>query len=115
MSLTDLYQRHNSCLFVAFQSLIQQLLAQSVARVAFWSEQIKLAVGSSGQALIDVLPTLKLLIGPQPPLPLANAVEAQNRFDRTFVAFVAVFARLEHPLVIFIVSQTNIMNPCFCC
>ena len=98
----DLYQRHVSCLLQAFQSLVTQLLSQSSHRIAYWREQVLAAVGVTGQCIVDVLPQLEKLIGKQQKLNYVSASEAQNRFDRTFIAFVSVFAKPEHPLVVFI-------------
>ena len=98
----DLYKRHVSCLLNAFQSLLDTILTQSNDKLEFWSNAIQQAIGSTGQTLVDVLPQLEQLIGKQPALPQLSGTETQNRFDRTFISFVNVFARHEHPLVIFV-------------
>lgn len=121
----DLYKRHVSCIFQAFQSLILQILAQPVHRVQYWRDRINKQLGASARVLTDVIPGLSELIGQQttvgkgssnlvtsPHLPttsLLNAApaplapqDAQQRLERTFVAFVNIFAQVDHPLVIFI-------------
>ena len=64
--------------------------------------QLLTAVGNNGQVIIDVIPDLALVIGPQPPLPKLGPAEAQNRFSNIFQRFVRVFAHPDHPLVLFL-------------
>ena len=85
----------------ALQDLIEQILSESEAAIADWRSKILAAVGDSGQVLIDVVPTLERIIGPQKPAPLSDSA-AQNRFSRLIQQFIAVFTRPQKPLVIFI-------------
>src|SRR5216683_695328 len=86
----------------AFQGLIQQLLNGQANDIAFWRDAIKEAVGSQGRLLTDLIPNLVRLIGPQPTVAVLSPVDAQLRFQTVFQRFVGVFARAEHPLVIFV-------------
>lgn len=86
----------------AFQSLSRQILTESAERVAAWREELLAALGQNGQVIIDVIPEIRLIIGPQPPLPALEGREAQNRFNLVFQSFIRVFARREHPLVLFL-------------
>src|SRR6266446_6404131 len=86
----------------AFQGLIQQLLNGQPNDIAFWRDAIKEAVGSQGRLLTDLIPDLVRLIGPQPTVAALSPVDAQPRFQTVFQRFVGVFARAEHPLVIFV-------------
>ncbi len=76
-----------------------QILTQDVAT---WRAQILAAVGLNGQVLIDVIPALELVIGPQPGVAVLPPPEAHVLFQALFVALVAVFATPSHPLVLFI-------------
>ena len=67
-----------------------------------WQESIQRAVGKHGRLLTDLIPELHILIGPQPAVPVLSPFETQLRFQSVFHNFVGVFARAEHPLVIFI-------------
>ncbi len=58
-------------------------------------------MGANAQVIIDLIPEVELIVGKQPSVPSLSAVEAQNRILQTFLGFIKVFARLEHPLVIF--------------
>ncbi|KYF88955.1 protein kinase, partial [Sorangium cellulosum] len=100
----DQYNRDRpySALVHAFDGLIKQLLSESEERIAAWRGAILEALGSNGQVLCDVLPSLKHILGEQPPVPALGPVEAQNRFILYFQKFVCVFARHAHPLAVFL-------------
>lgn len=87
-------------LMQAFQDLIRQLLSQPEAEVQRWKADILEAVEGNGRVLLDVLPALERLIGPQPEVATLPPQEMQNRFHRTITHFVRLFARPEHPLVL---------------
>ncbi|MEO0771427.1 MAG: AAA family ATPase, partial [Cyanobacteria bacterium J06649_4] len=70
--------------------------------ISQWKEQILTAVGDCGQVLIDVIPELELIIGPQPKVTELSGNAAQNRFNLLFGKFVRTFSTPEHPLVIFL-------------
>ncbi|MEM5383352.1 AAA family ATPase [Paraburkholderia phymatum] len=91
-----------STLAQAFAELIRQILNGQDADVARWRDAIEEAVGQHGRLLTDLIPELASLIGPQPPVPVLSPLETQLRFQSVFQKFVGVFARAEHPLVIFV-------------
>ncbi|MBT9312692.1 AAA family ATPase [Leptothoe kymatousa] len=86
----------------AFRGLVGQLLGESDHTLATWKDKILHAVGINGQVLLDVIPELECIIGPQPPAPHLSGRAAQNRFNLVFERFVQLFATAEHPLVIFL-------------
>jgi PAS domain S-box-containing protein len=92
----------HSTLAQAFQGLIQQLLNGQADDIARWRDAIKEAVGNQGRLLTDLIPDLVRLIGPQPTVAVLSPVDAELRFQTVFQRFVSVFARAEHPLVIFV-------------
>jgi predicted ATPase/signal transduction histidine kinase len=85
-----------------FRELSPQILSESEERVARWKRRIQEALGSNGQLLVDVIPELALIIGPQPPVPELPPIESRNRFTMVFREFVRVFTQKERPLVIFL-------------
>ncbi|MEH1935296.1 MAG: AAA family ATPase [Nostoc sp.] len=89
-------------LIQAFQSLIQQLLTESVAQIQGWKEKLLTALGENGQVIIDVIPEVELIIGTVPPVTQLGATESQNRFNRVFGQFIGVFTNQDHPLVVFL-------------
>jgi len=86
----------------AFQGLLHQILKGSPAEVGNWRDAVVEAVGPNGRLLTDLLPDLVRLIGPQPPAPPLPAFDTQVRFQLAFQRFIGVFARPEHPMVMFI-------------
>jgi PAS domain S-box-containing protein len=86
----------------AFQVLIRQILSGKAAEIARWRDSILEAIGTNGRLLMDLIPELIRMIGPQPDLPDLAPFEAQLRFQAVLQRFVGVFAQPEHPLLIFI-------------
>jgi PAS domain S-box-containing protein len=86
----------------AFQGLVQQLLNGHADHIVRWRDAVKEAVGNQGRLLTDLIPELVRLIGPQPTVAVLSPNDAQLRFQTVFQRFVGVFARAEHPLVIFV-------------
>ncbi len=87
---------------LAFQNLIRQLLSQSEAALQTWKLELLAALNPNAQVIINVIPEVEQIIGKQPPVEQLGATEAQNRFNLFFQRFITVFAKKEHPLVIFI-------------
>ena len=86
----------------AFRGLIRQILDGHPCAAAHWRQQIDEAVGNHCGLLFELLPELVVLMGPQPPLPALNTAEATLRFQSAFRRFIGVFAREDHPLIIFL-------------
>jgi predicted ATPase len=86
----------------ALQDLVQQLLTEGEEEIAAWREAIGAAVHPNGQLIVDVVPALELILGPQPRVPELEALEAQNRFHLAFQNFVQLFCKKSHPLVLFL-------------
>lgn len=91
-----------SALVVAFKSLVLQALAEPEIKLNQLKQNILAAVEKNGQVIIDIIPEVELIIGPQPSVPSLNPMEGQNRFNFVFQRFVAAFAQEEHPLVVFL-------------
>ncbi len=86
----------------AFHDLLQQILTESDERIQSWKAVLEEALGSNGRLITDLIPHLELIIGPQPPVQELPPIEAQHHFHLVFQRFVGVFARKEHPLVLFL-------------
>ncbi len=100
----DQLQRNRpyAALIQAFRSLARYLLASSTDELATWRERLLAAVGANGRVIIDVIPEIEHVIGPQLPVPDLDPAAAQNRFHLVFQQFIQVFTRLDHPLVLFL-------------
>ncbi|WP_407889801.1 AAA family ATPase [Scytonema sp. NUACC26] len=86
----------------AFQDLIRQLLSEPDAVLQQWKSKILSALGEDAQAIVDVIPQLEVILGPQPLVTELSGTAAQNRFNFLFQRFIKVFTTKEHPLVIFL-------------
>jgi PAS domain S-box-containing protein len=86
----------------AFQSLVLQVLSKDDAELTCWREELQSALGQNGQLMVELIPELALVIGPQRPAPRIEPQDAQARFHHVFRSFLGVFARPEHPLTLFI-------------
>lgn len=91
-----------SAITTAFRGLIKQLLTERDDVLARWKARIQAAVGANGRLIIDLLPEVELILGPQPPVPEVSPSEAQARFGLVFQSFGRSLASAEHPLVIFL-------------
>ena len=100
----DQYKRDipYSTLVQAFQSLARPLLGKSETELASWRHALLEALGPNGLLMVNLVPELKLIIGEQPPVPELPPPQAQSRFQLVFRRFIAVFARREHPLALFL-------------
>ncbi len=86
----------------AFQGLVGGLLAAGDEPLARWREKLARALGPNGRVIVDLLPEVEAIVGPQPAVPELPATEARNRLNQVFRDFIGVFAREEHPLVLFL-------------
>ncbi|WP_224361616.1 trifunctional serine/threonine-protein kinase/ATP-binding protein/sensor histidine kinase [Hyalangium versicolor] len=86
----------------AIRGLVQQLLAGSEEDLGQWRSRINQAWEGHGRVLVELVPQLEVLVGPQPPVPEVTVAEAQLRFRQVVRQFLGVFARPEHPLVVFL-------------
>src|SRR6516164_6805832 len=86
----------------AFQLLIRSLLSKSEAELSSWRDALREALGPNGRLIAELVPELQLIIGEQPPVPELPPPDAQGRFQLVFRRFISVFARPEHPLLLFL-------------
>jgi PAS domain S-box-containing protein len=86
----------------AFQGLIRGILIKSEAELGRWRRLFLEALGPNGQLIVNLIPELGLIVGEQPPAPDLPPQDAQKRFQIVLGRFIAVFARPEHPLALFL-------------
>jgi PAS domain S-box-containing protein len=86
----------------AFQTLVRQILSKSEVELQVWRDSLRETLGSNGRLIVDLIPELELVIGKQPPVPELSPQDAQRRFQTVLRRFIGVFARPEHPLVLFL-------------
>jgi predicted ATPase/signal transduction histidine kinase len=86
----------------ALGEMVEHILLEPPESVERWRAEILEAVAANGRVVLDVVPSLELLLGPQPPLAPLPPAETKHRFEATLDAFVRALARPEHPLVLFL-------------
>lgn len=86
----------------AFRNLIAMILSQNDTELIRWRVALQEAVGISGQLIVNLIPEVGLVIGKQPSLSEVSPNDLQKRFQKVFRRFLGVFARPEHPLVLFL-------------
>ncbi|MBL8399425.1 MAG: AAA family ATPase [Candidatus Accumulibacter sp.] len=97
--------RRNIPFFAWIQALdgfIQSLLRAPERELAQWRQVLQAALSSDGRVMSELLPSLALIVGPQPPLPNLNGQEVMNRLAGVFRRFVGALAGPRHPLVLFL-------------
>ena len=91
-----------SAIVQAIHGLIKQLSLENKERREGLKEALLSALGSYGNIIINMIPELELIIGKQPGVQKLGPIESQNRFRMAFTRFINVFAKKEHPLVVFL-------------
>jgi predicted ATPase/signal transduction histidine kinase len=86
----------------AFRGLVRHLLGRSETELSAWSSELQKALGPNGQLMINLVPELALIIGEQPLVAPIEPHLAQSRFHLAFINMLGVFARADHPLLLFI-------------
>jgi predicted ATPase/signal transduction histidine kinase/GAF domain-containing protein len=86
----------------AFEDLSAQLLAETELDRERWRELILRATQPNTGVVVEAVPSLERLLGPQPVLPRLDSAGSQKRFNLTMQRFIQVFTRKSHPLVLFL-------------
>ena len=89
-----------SALTLALRELVLQLLGQPEVQLERWRTTIGESLGHNAQLVIEMIPELGALMGPQPEVPPLPAAEAANRFHDALRLLISAFARDDHPLAI---------------
>ncbi len=86
----------------AFAGLIKQLLGEPEETLVHWRQDLLSALSPNGSIILDVIPELEQIIGPQEQVSPLYPNENRLRFHNTFTKLIDVFAREAHPLVLFL-------------
>ncbi|TKD00071.1 AAA family ATPase [Polyangium fumosum] len=85
-----------------FREIVKGVLSEPPDRFEERRSALLAALGQGGALLIDLVPELERVIGPQPPAPPAGPVEAQNRLGMLMQSFVRALSSPQRLLVFFI-------------
>ena len=91
----------------AFQDLARQLLSESDDELNSWKDHLLKALGRNIQVIIDLIPEIGLIVGPQSTVPKLTGAAAQTRFNMLFLAFMEGSA-ISVPLMIFKTALSSI-------
>jgi predicted ATPase/class 3 adenylate cyclase/tRNA A-37 threonylcarbamoyl transferase component Bud32 len=91
-----------SGLTVALKDLVRQLLTESQTRHATWHKELNEALAPNASVLLDVVPELELIIGPQPEALELDAAESMNRFNQTVRRFLRALCAHDRVVVLFL-------------
>lgn len=87
---------------MAFEEFCNLLLKSEESELAVWRGRIAAAVGNLGKVLTDVIPSIELIIGPQPELAALSGEQALNLLNHVFGRFLKAVCLEDHPLIVFI-------------
>lgn len=85
----------------AVRQLVTQVLTEPEERLARWTTTLRDTLGPNGQLVVDLVPEMERVIGPQQAVVRGNPVEEQNRFHTTIGGLIRAFSDKAHPLVLF--------------
>ncbi|MCA9684257.1 MAG: AAA family ATPase, partial [Myxococcales bacterium] len=83
----------------ALAALVEQLLTESEERLQRWRQLLETNLGGIGRVVCELVPSLELVIGPQPALAELEPHEARNRIHLALSRFLASFCG-DQPLVL---------------
>ena len=86
----------------ALSQAVGQILAGTDADVAQWRSRLQGVLGEHGRLLVELIPGLEHVVGPQPLAQSLPPLEAQSRFHRLLHQFILAFASEGRPLVLFL-------------
>lgn len=90
-----------SALIQALRDLIHHLLTESEQQLHQWRDKLQATLGSNISYIVDILPEIELLLGPQEHLSGSTA-DSETRFKFAIRSFIRLFSQVEHPLAIFL-------------
>jgi len=91
-----------SALAVTFRALVQQVLLEPEQTLAKWRAHLSNVLGPNGALIVDLVPELVMIIGPQPPVNELPPAEERNRLQLVLTSFLRAFAGEGHPVVLFL-------------
>ncbi|MBA3549497.1 MAG: AAA family ATPase [Nannocystis sp.] len=91
-----------AALLQTLEGLVRYALAASGPEIAATRARILAALGPGAAVLVQTLPEARTLLGDLPPPPPAPTTESHNRLQLALIRFIHLFARPDHPLVIFL-------------
>ncbi len=89
-------------LIQAFTSLVRQILTEKEEKIFGWKEKILKICSVNTVLLIELIPELIHITGKLDAIEELNPQQSEERFRKTLLRFVSIFANIHHPLTIFL-------------
>ncbi|WP_250493931.1 AAA family ATPase [Caballeronia sp. GAWG1-1] len=86
----------------SFRQLIRQLLDDKAFDLPSWQTRLADALGAHAQLIVDLVPELERVIGPQPAVPALGPREAHVRLQAVLARFIGTFCGPGETLVLFL-------------
>jgi PAS domain S-box-containing protein len=86
----------------AFAEWINLALTSSIQQLTQWKRNLLETCGSNADLLLEMLPQLKLIIGPQPATPELAPTLAKNRLHHLFRNVLIASSQQQQPLILFL-------------
>ena len=67
--------------------MILQIISRGTEEIERWRSHFQTNLGTNAQIIIDLIPELEIIMGPQTVLPDLNEIESQQRYIQTFNKF----------------------------
>ena len=99
----DQYREHASfeILYSPLQNLMKQILSEDEVSLEFFKTKLLETLGSEIQVLIEVIPEIEMLTGPQSSVEPLSALDSKARLYTLLSRFLQLFSSFEKPLCIF--------------
>ncbi len=86
----------------ALSRFVDEILTESDEELGRWRARLGVALGSDSAAMVEVVPKLGWVLGPQPPLPAVSPNRARARTATATTRFLSAVATLGQPVVLFL-------------
>lgn len=84
----------------AYKGLVHQVLAEPETRLIQWKQKLQDVLHPNARLVVELVPELELIIGPQPDVAKLPPAEERNRLQILLTAFLGAFAGEGHPVVL---------------
>jgi hypothetical protein len=89
-------------LILALKALNSDISQKHDEERLLWRQKLNQAVFPNGQVLINLIPELELLLGPQPPIVDLDTEQTKNRLNTVFLQFFNAFVEKNSSMIIFL-------------
>lgn len=105
LTLLSGFEQHNhgrpyAALVSAFETLVDTLLIRSEAELEELQQRLNAALGINTAVIVDFVPRLAQVLGPQTAPTVVSPTEAKHRLQAVVRAFLRAFASADQPLLL---------------